>query len=91
MSRRSFSEGGPYMHHVYILRSLNDPDRHYVGVTMDPNRRLDEHNSGKSIHTNKYKPWELTVCIGFTDSAKAHNFERYLKSGSGRAFAKRHF
>ncbi len=49
------------MQYVYILRSLNEPDRHYVGVTTDPNRRLDEHNSGKSIHTNKFKPWKLSV------------------------------
>lgn len=79
------------MLYVYILRSVNAPDRHYVGVTTDPNRRLDEHNSGKSIHTNKFKPWELSVCIGFAESAKARRFEQYLKSGSGRAFAKRHF
>ncbi len=79
------------MLYVYILRSLNDPDRHYVGVTTDPDRRLEEHNSGKSIHTNKFMPWKLSVCIGVADPEKARRFERYLKSGSGRAFAKRHF
>lgn len=79
------------MQYVYILRSIANPDRHYVGITTDPDRRLAEHNSGKSIHTNKFRPWELSVCIGFADAAKAHNFEQYLKSGSGRAFAKRHF
>jgi putative endonuclease len=60
-------------------------------LTNDPARRLDEHNGGKSVHTNKYRPWKLMVSIGFADAAKAVAFERYLKSGSGRAFAKKHF
>jgi predicted GIY-YIG superfamily endonuclease len=91
MSRRCFSEGGPFMHYVYVLQSEDDPAHYYVGLTTDPQRRLDEHNSGKSIHTNKYKPWRLSVCISFSDRAKAVQFEQYLKSGSGRAFAKKHF
>jgi predicted GIY-YIG superfamily endonuclease len=91
MSRRSFSEGGPFLHYVCVLESENDPARFYVGVTTDPERRLLEHNTGKSVHTNKHKPWKLSVSIGLADHAKALRFERYLKSGSGRAFAKRHF
>ncbi len=79
------------MHYVYILDSLSTSDRHYVGMTTDPARRLDEHNSGKSIHTNKFKPWKLTVSVGFAEKNKAVAFEQYLKTGSGRAFAKRHF
>ena len=79
------------MHNVYVLQSEVDPERFYVGATTDPERRLEEHNSGKSVHTNKHKPWKLSVCIGFSDRAKALRFERYLKSGSGRAFAKKHF
>ena len=79
------------MHYVYVLQSEYDPARHYVGLTNDPQRRLDEHNSGKSVHTNKHKPWCISVCIGFSDRTKAVQFERYLKSGSGRAFAKKHF
>lgn len=79
------------MHDVYILQSEADPNRHYVGTTSDPARRLEEHNTDKSIHTNKHKPWKLGVCIGFADRTKAHRFELYLKSGSGRAFAKKHF
>ena len=79
------------MLYVYLLQSGVDPERYYVGLTTDPQRRLDEHNSGKSIHTNKHKPWHLSVCIGFADQDKARRFEQYLKSGSGRAFAKKHF
>lgn len=79
------------MHYVYVLQSAAEPACHYVGLTTDPDRRLHEHNTGKSIHTNKHKPWKFSVCIGFSDPAKALRFERYLKSGSGRAFARRHF
>jgi putative endonuclease len=92
MSRRGFSEGGPTgMTFVYLLQSELDPSRYYVGVSNDPERRLDEHNSGKSIHTNKFRPWKVAVTVGFSDASKATAFERYLKTGSGRAFAKRHF
>ena len=79
------------MNYVYVLQSEIDFDRYYVGLTNEPARRLAEHNSGKSIHTNKFKPWKSVVEIGFADSVKAHAFETYLKSGSGRAFAKKHF
>ena len=79
------------MHYVYILQSENEPERYYVGLTSEPKRRLAEHNEGKSIHTNKFKPWKKVVEIGFTDPVKANAFELYLKSGSGRAFAKKHF
>jgi predicted GIY-YIG superfamily endonuclease len=76
---------------VYVLQSEADSARYYVGISTEPARRLEEHNCGKSVHTNKYRPWKLTVPIGFAEAAKAAEFERYLKSGSGRAFAKRHF
>jgi len=36
-------------------------------------------------------PWRIVVSIEFPDEGAAVRFERYLKSGSGRAFAKRHF
>ncbi len=79
------------MQYVYVLQSEAVPERFYVGATSDPERRLYEHHSGKSVHTNKHRPWKLSVCIGFSDRAKALRFEQYLKSGSGRAFAKKHF
>ena len=76
---------------VYILQSELDSTKFYIGLSNDPIRRLDEHNGGQSIHTNKFRPWTMTVKIGFDNSARAAAFERYLKSGSGRAFAKKHF
>ena len=79
------------MHYVYILESLSDSKHWYVGVTNDFDRRIEEHNAGDSIHTNKYKPWRVKNVISFTDRTRAEDFEQYLKSKSGRAFTKRHF
>lgn len=77
--------------YVYLLESTSHPAKRYVGLTTDLNNRLKEHNAGKSPHTAKFRPWRIIVAIGFTDDQKAGAFERYLKSGSGHAFAKRHF
>ena len=76
---------------VYVLRNTNhDPD-FYVGLTSDVNARLEDHNSGRCPHTVSRRPWQRHVVIEFSDERTAIHFERYLKSGSGRAFAKRHF
>jgi predicted GIY-YIG superfamily endonuclease len=76
---------------VYALRSDTHPERHYVGLTSDVARRLFWHNTGPSGVTVHHRPWSLVVSIEFADASLAARFERYLKCGSGRAFAKRHF
>ena len=76
---------------VYILRSEREPDRHYVGITSNVVRRLAWHNDGLNVHTARSRPWIVVVSMDFADEQIARRFERYLKSGSGRAFAKRHF
>src|SRR5512136_979707 len=76
---------------VYILRSDTAPDRHYVGITSDPDRRLEWHNHGPSGHTVRHRPWSLVVVLEFSTEQQAVRFEKYLKTGSGRAFAARHF
>jgi predicted GIY-YIG superfamily endonuclease len=76
---------------VYILRSDSDPTRHYVGVASNPDERLHWHNEGPSGSTIAHRPWSIVVSIEFPTEAQALRFERYLKSGSGRAFATRHF
>ena len=76
---------------VYVLRSDSDPARHYVGVTSSVQDRLEWHNFGPSGHTTEHRPWRVVVSIEFPDERTALRFERYLKSGSGRAFSKRHF
>lgn len=76
---------------VYILRSDVNPSRHYVGVTSDVRRRLEKHNHAPNGYTVHSRPWSLVVSMEFGPQAAALNFEKYLKSGSGRAFANRHF
>lgn len=76
---------------VYILRSEADPARHYVGVTSDVRQRLEWHNHGPGGHTVHSRPWSLVVAVEFRTQSAAARFEKYLKSGSGRAFATRHF
>ena len=76
---------------VYILKSLNTPDEYYVGVTSDVRKRLDAHNSGLSTHTAPHRPWRPLVVLDFDEEKPALDFERYLKTGSGREFARRHF
>jgi len=73
--------------YVYLLESLAFADERYVGLTSDLKRRLAEHNAGKSTHTAKFRPWRVVTYVAFSDEAKAADFERYLKSGSGHAFA----
>lgn len=76
---------------VYVLRSSVDPARHYVGLTADVAERIAAHNAGQSVHTANLRPWTLVVSIEFREERVARHFEHYLKSGSGRAFARRHF
>jgi len=78
------------MKYVYILQSTSDLERYYVGCTADLKRRIADHNAGLSPHTSKFAPWTLLTYVAFSDHAIADKFEMYLKSGSGRAFAKRH-
>ena len=79
------------MKYVYMLQSEIQPARYYVGCPHDLKKRLDEHNSGQSAHTKKFLPWKLVGYIAFSDHEKVDNFEAYLKTASGRAFAKKHF
>ena len=79
------------MKYVYMLQSLDFPDRQYVGAAHDLKRRVNAHNAGESFHTKKFKPWKLIGYVAFADDRKADSFEQYLKTGSGRAFSKRHF
>lgn len=77
------------MHYVYLLESIAATDERYIGSTSDLRKRLDEHNGGKSAHTAKFKPWRVVTYMAFSDRTKAEAFERYLKSGSGHAFARK--
>ncbi len=76
------------MKYVYILQSLASAEHFYTGITDDLEARLSKHNAGAVTHTSKFRPWRLKSYIAFADEARATAFESYLKSGSGRAFAK---
>ena len=78
-----------YVFYVYILQSLKDTNRFYIGSTNDLKRRFKEHNDGNSIHTNKYVPWKIKQYFAFDNQATAESFEKYLKSGNGRIFIKK--
>jgi predicted GIY-YIG superfamily endonuclease len=74
--------------YVYILET-DDSEHFYVGITDNLQMRLAKHNAGEVSHTSKFGPWRLKTYIAFNDQKQALDFERYLKSGSGRAFAKK--
>jgi predicted GIY-YIG superfamily endonuclease len=76
------------VHYVYILQSKSGA-HFYVGLTADPAARLVAHNAGQSPHTAKHRPWLLRTFVAFSDQKRAREFEKYLKSGSGRAFSKK--
>ena len=75
--------------YVYILQSISHPEHFYTGYTQNLEQRLNEHNQGKCSHTSKHLLWKLETAVSFTDKEKALSFEKYLKSASGRAFAKK--
>jgi putative endonuclease len=86
------NEDGPSnsgMYYVYILQSVPFREHFYVGITTDLRARLAKHNAKDVPHTSKYAPWDIKTYIAFSDKAQAFDFERYLKTASGRAFAKK--
>ena len=75
--------------YVYIIQSQTDPQHFYVGLTDDLRDRLRRHNGCEVPHTSKLLPWRLKTAVAFNDRNRAADFERYLKTASGRAFAKK--
>ena len=76
---------------VYVVKNTDSDPNFYVGLTSDVQTRLADHNAGRCPHGAGRRPWQLHVVFEFPDEPRAIRFDRYLKSGSGRAFAKRHF
>ena len=79
------------MHYVYLIQSTNYPKKRYIGCSNNIKKRLSNHNSGTTPYTKKYMPWELILGVCFKNKDKAIEFEKYLKSGAGRAFAQKRF
>lgn len=77
------------MYYVYLIRSLKDPSKSYIGYTTNVEQRLNTHNSGGSLYTKQDKPWKLVTYLAFDSESRARDFEKYIKVGSGYAFAKK--
>ena len=75
------------MYYVYLIESTLVPYHHYVGFTGDLRQRLTDHNTGKLPTTAVHRPWHLVTYLAFSSKKQALTFEKYLKSGSGHAFA----
>jgi predicted GIY-YIG superfamily endonuclease len=75
------------MTYVYLLQSVRTPAARYIGRTENLRARLSDHNASRSVHTARFRPWDLISYHAFADPRRAAAFEHYLKSGSGRAFA----
>lgn len=78
-------------YYVYMLQSIDPPGHWYAGLTENLAARLKAHNAGKVPHTSKFAPWRIETAVAFRSQDMAIVFEKYLKSHSGRAFAKKHF
>jgi predicted GIY-YIG superfamily endonuclease len=76
------------MHYVYILKCKDE--RFYIGCTNNLKDRIERHNKGHIPATKDRKPIALHCYFAFKDKYTAYNFEKYLKSGSGRVFMKKH-
>lgn len=77
------------MYYVYLIKSIKYPDKTYIGFTNNLEQRMEKHNNGASIYTSDHRPWKIVTYVCFEDEAKAIDFEKYIKIGSGHAFAKR--
>lgn len=74
-------------YYVYVLVSEIDGSW-YIGYTQDIEKRLIEHNTGRTITTNKKKPWHILYYEVSFHREDAIARELYLKSGMGRRYLK---
>jgi len=77
--------------YTYVLESVDRPGTRYIGHTSNLPKRLERHNAGEIRSTAKHRPWKVKLYVAFETRRLVREFERYLKSGSGHAFARRHF
>ena len=87
---KEVAKQGVQMYCVYIVRSIPSPGHRYVGFTEDLRQRLADHNAGQNPSTAPFCPWRLVTYLAFSDKQRALSCERYVKNGSGHAFANRH-
>ena len=76
------------MRYVYILRS-EKTGQYYYGQTNNLPARLEDHNNGQTKSTKSARPWRVAWYCAFVYANQAESFEKYLKTASGKAFAKK--
>jgi predicted GIY-YIG superfamily endonuclease len=89
VSSVALAKEGKNMHYVYLIQSQKDKT-FYTGITKDLIIRIKEHNRKRSRFTSTKIPYRLIWYCGFYDKTKAYAFEKYLKTGSGIAFYRKH-
>jgi putative endonuclease len=78
------------MFYVYLIRSTAKPGKTYVGMTEALEARIARHNAGAVPATARFAPWDLVAFVAVREHNRAIQLERYFKSGSGHAFARKH-
>ena len=77
------------MFYVYVLFSIKF-DKYYVGLTERLEKRLIEHNQGKTKSTKAFIPWTRVHYEVFETRLLARKREKYLKTAAGRKWRKKH-
>jgi predicted GIY-YIG superfamily endonuclease len=77
------------MYYVYIIQSQKDHS-YYTGYTTNLKNQFKKHNEGGQKDSSQKRPFILIWYCAFKDKTKATAFEKYLKQGSGFAFARKH-
>jgi len=78
------------MYYTYILKSTRQPGAIYIGYTSDLKRRLQQHNDFEhKSYSKRFSPWIIETYLAFSKKSEAKNFEKYLKSNSGKAFMRK--
>ena len=89
LSSYEWHAGSKLMFYAYIIQSEPYPRQLYVGFTRDLKARLSDHNSGSNRSTRTGRPWKLAFYAAFERKQEAVAFETYLKTASGKAFARK--
>lgn len=89
MARLQRDKSAKVMYYCYIL--LCSDSKTYIGATNDLKDRIQRHQKGFVDATKRRLPVTLIMYFAFNSEHIAFKFEQYLKSGSGRAFLKKHF
>jgi len=78
------------VHYVYVLESRRT-GRYYIGSTHDVEKRLAQHNAGRTKSTRNLRPWNILHVEIFTTKPEAARRERLIKSWKSRKHMKRQF